>query len=74
MRLNHSYIFKENPHVTFTYKDHSDPPFSKHPSVFQSLIFTRPNESRGPLAELTKQPSFDTNLRTNRMLAQSMCQ
>lgn len=74
MRLNHSYIFKENSHITFTYKDPSDQPLSKHPSMFQSLIFTRPNDSRGPLAEITKHPTFDNNLRPNRMLAQSMCQ
>lgn len=74
MRLNHSYIFKENPHVTFTYKDHSDQPYSKHQSVFQSVILTRPNHSRGPLVELTKHSALDANLRSNRMLAQSMCQ
>ena len=74
MRLNHSYIFKENPHITFTYKEQSDAPLSRHPSIFQSLIFTKSNDSRDPLAELTKYPTFDNNLRPNRMLAQSMCQ
>lgn len=50
MRLNQSYIFKENVNITFTYKDRTDNSFLKNKNVFQSVIFSNPNDARGPLA------------------------
>jgi folylpolyglutamate synthase/dihydropteroate synthase len=50
MRLNQSYISKENVNITFTYKDRTDNSFFKNKNVFQSVIFSKPNDVRGPLA------------------------
>ena len=50
MRLNQSCIFKENINVTFTYNDHYQTHTQKNNNIFQSVILTKPNDSRGPLA------------------------
>jgi len=54
MRLNQSYIFKENLNITFTYKDRNDNPLSDKSAIFQSFIFPSKNHSQGALAEVTK--------------------